>query len=73
MRPSLVIEPPDENGWRRVRWKGAPIGVAHRVSDVAVFLTALGFLDADTLDLTDPDLVEWRGGGPEGWGEEGPW
>ncbi|GAA2643827.1 hypothetical protein GCM10010425_59260 [Streptomyces spororaveus] len=69
MPPRLVVEPPDENNWRRVRWKGAPIGVAHQVSDITVLLTAAGMLDAEDLDLTDPELVEWRGGGPETWAE----
>lgn len=27
----------------------------------------LVFASADDVDLTDPDFVEWRGVGPEGW------
>ena len=35
----LVVYPPDENGWRRVRYDGVAIGVAHRPSDIRVFLS----------------------------------
>ncbi|WP_330335629.1 hypothetical protein OHS33_39010 (plasmid) [Streptomyces sp. NBC_00536] len=74
MGPSvrLVVYPPDENGWRRVRWDGTSIGVAHRPSDIVVFLTAAGLENSEELDLTDPAVVEWRGGGPETWAESPP-
>ncbi|MEU9419026.1 hypothetical protein [Streptomyces sp. NPDC048272] len=26
-----------------------------------------GLEDAEDVDLTDPDFVEWRGAGPEAW------
>ncbi|MFE3609757.1 hypothetical protein [Streptomyces goshikiensis] len=70
--PRLVVYPPDENGWRRVRWDGFSIGVAHRPSDITVFLAAAGLENAEDLDLTDPAFVEWRGGGPETWAESPP-
>ncbi|MDA5283700.1 hypothetical protein [Streptomyces sp. Isolate_45] len=69
--PRLVIYPPDENGWRRVRWDGQSIGVAHRPSDILDFLRDAGMEDPETLDLTG-ELVEWRGGGPETWAESPP-
>ncbi|MEW2416550.1 hypothetical protein AB0953_22885 [Streptomyces sp. NPDC046866] len=72
MSARLVIYPPDENGWRRVRWDGVAIGVAQKPSDIAAFLTAAGVTGAEDLDLTDPTLVEWRGGGPETWAESPP-
>ncbi|MER7512141.1 hypothetical protein ABTX82_27850 [Streptomyces lavendulae] len=68
MSARLVIYPPDENGWRRVRWDAQSIGVAHKPSDIVTFLTAAGLENAEDLDLTDTALVEWRGGGPETWG-----
>ncbi|MET9593164.1 hypothetical protein ABZY45_19825 [Streptomyces sp. NPDC006516] len=63
----LVVYPPDENGWRHVRYDGRAIGIAYRPADIRVFLAAAGLDDADSVDLTDPDFVEWRGGGPEEW------
>lgn len=72
MSARLVIYPPDENGWRRVRYDGVAIGVAHKPSDILVFLSAAGMEDPEELDLTDPELVEWRGPGPESWAESPP-
>ncbi|MCB5164475.1 hypothetical protein LG634_06445 [Streptomyces bambusae] len=72
MTARLVIHPPDENGWRRVRYDGVAIGVAYKPSDVVAFLEAAGMQDPETFDLTDPALVEWRGGGPETWAESPP-
>ncbi|MEU7554042.1 hypothetical protein AB0B01_17160 [Streptomyces sp. NPDC044571] len=65
--PRLVVHPPDHRGWRRVRCDGQSLGIAYRLSDIAVFLTATGMQDAEDFDLMDPALVEWRGGGPEAW------
>ncbi|MFB7467310.1 hypothetical protein ACFCZ1_28100 [Streptomyces sp. NPDC056224] len=67
-----MVYPPDENGWRRVRWDGTSIGVAHQPSDMLVFLTAAGQENAEDFDLADPAVVEWRGGGPETWAESPP-
>lgn len=64
--PRLVIYPPDENGWRRIRWDGQSIGVAHQLSDVLTFLHEAGMEEPESFDLTEK-LVEWRGGGPETW------
>ncbi|MER6393148.1 hypothetical protein ABT236_32380 [Streptomyces sp. NPDC001523] len=72
MNRRLVIYPPDENGWRRVRYDGVAIGVAHRPSDIGVFLKAAGLENPADLDLTDPELVEWREIGPESWAESPP-
>ncbi|WP_371801556.1 hypothetical protein OHA38_43350 (plasmid) [Streptomyces sp. NBC_01732] len=67
----LVVYPPDENGWRRVRYDGVAIGVAHHPSDIRAFLAAAGKEDAEDVDLTDPGFVEWRGAGPEAWEPSG--
>ncbi|MET3988053.1 hypothetical protein [Streptomyces sp. PvR034] len=64
----LVINAPDENGWRRVRWDGHSIGLAHQLSDIVVFLQEAGLEDAETFDLTS-ELIKRRGGGPEAWPE----
>ncbi|MFD3940846.1 hypothetical protein ACFWSF_39350 [Streptomyces sp. NPDC058611] len=70
--PRLIVYPPDEHGWRRVRWEGQSIGVAHQPSDIAVFLRAAGLENAEDVDLTNAEVVEWRGGGPETWAESPP-
>ncbi|MFK0017634.1 hypothetical protein [Streptomyces sp. NPDC091027] len=64
MSAKLIVYPPDERGWRRVRCDGVAIGVAHRLADTLVFLAAAGLENADEVDLTDPDFVERRGTGP---------
>ncbi|MFD6878440.1 MULTISPECIES: hypothetical protein [unclassified Streptomyces] len=67
MVAKLIVYPPGEHGWRWVRYDGTAIGVAHRPSDIRAFLETAGLQDAEEIDLTDPALVEWRGGGPEVW------
>ncbi|MFD3870334.1 helix-turn-helix domain-containing protein [Streptomyces sp. NPDC058623] len=61
----LVVHPPDENGRRRVRWDGSSISVAHQPSYVLDFLSAARQWNAEGLDLTDPLVVQRRGGGPD--------
>ncbi|MCX5278216.1 STAS domain-containing protein [Streptomyces virginiae] len=67
MAAKLIVYPPDAQGWRRVRYDGTAIGVAHRPSDIRVFLAEAGLENAEDVDLTDPGFVEWRGAGPEEW------
>ncbi|MGW6877106.1 hypothetical protein ACWGF3_13320 [Streptomyces xanthophaeus] len=67
MSAKLIVYPPDKQGWRRVRYDGVAIGVAHRPSDIRVFLAAAGLENAEDVDLTDSDFVDWRGAGPEVW------
>ncbi|WP_405436564.1 hypothetical protein OG373_06350 [Streptomyces avidinii] len=67
MSAELIVYPPAEQGRRPVRYDGVAIGVAHRPADIRVFLAAVGLENAEDVDLTDPDFVEWRGAGPEGW------
>lgn len=50
-----------------MRYDSVAIGVAHRPSDTRVFLADAGLENAEDVDLTDPDFVEWRGAGPEAW------
>ncbi|MFD3872855.1 hypothetical protein [Streptomyces sp. NPDC058623] len=65
MAAKLIVYPPDAQGWRRVRYDGVAIGVAHHPADIRVFLAAAGFEDADDVDLTDPDFVEWGAPDPK--------
>ncbi|MBT2471812.1 hypothetical protein J7E97_29095 [Streptomyces sp. ISL-66] len=67
MSAKLIVYPPDEQGWRQVRYDGTAIGVAHRPADIRGFLAEAGLENAEGADPTDPDLVEWRGAGPEEW------
>lgn len=64
MAAKLIIYPPDQRGWRRVRYDGVAIGVAHRPADVRAFLATAGMENAEDVDLTAPDFVEWRGAAP---------
>lgn len=56
----LIVYPPNRQGWRRVRYDGVAIGVAHRSADIRVFLAAAGLENAEDVDLTDP--TSWNGG-----------
>jgi len=66
MTPPIVVHPPAENGGRRVTAHAEPLGVAHRPEDVAEFLRQAG-LSPDEIQLDDPNLIEWRGGGADVW------
>ncbi|GAA1898164.1 hypothetical protein GCM10009753_29090 [Streptantibioticus ferralitis] len=46
---------------------GEPVGVAKSPGDVEELLRRAG-INPDDVALDDPDLIEWRGGGPEVWG-----
>ncbi|MFE2790873.1 hypothetical protein, partial [Nocardiopsis alba] len=62
-----------------MRADGEAIGRARSEAELREFLRRAGMADWESADLTDPALVEWRGGGaetgtfqdPEGSGEEG--
>jgi hypothetical protein len=61
----VVIYPPLD-GRRRVQIRGERVGVAVGITDVLEFLRRAG-LDLDAVDLEDPAVIEWRGGGPDDW------
>ncbi|WP_432051281.1 hypothetical protein [Streptomyces xiamenensis] len=63
----IVVYPPDGSGGRRVRADGEAIGRARDERELREFLRRAGMADWETADLADPQLVEWRGGGPEVW------
>ncbi|KPI33416.1 hypothetical protein OV450_6613 [Actinobacteria bacterium OV450] len=62
MSAKLIVYPPDEQGWRRVRYDGVAIGVAHRPADIRVFLAAAGMENATT--WTSPTPTSWSGEAP---------
>ncbi|MFH8405266.1 hypothetical protein ACH4FX_10885 [Streptomyces sp. NPDC018019] len=68
--PPVIVHPPSPTGGRRVTVRGEGAGVAYNKRDVQEFLRRAGVAeDADTISLDDPHLIEWRGGGPEMWGD----
>ncbi|GGN86534.1 hypothetical protein GCM10011579_078440 [Streptomyces albiflavescens] len=62
----VVVHPPQPDGGRRVTIRGEPVGTAYHVLDVVEFLRREGLPEADTT-IDDPELIEWRGGGPKVW------
>ncbi|MFD7629224.1 hypothetical protein ACFV7Q_24895 [Streptomyces sp. NPDC059851] len=70
--PKLVLHPPDERGRRQVGYEGLVLGTADRPSDVVGLLRQAGVDHPEALDLSDPEVAEWRGVGPEGWAESPP-
>ncbi|GLV87995.1 hypothetical protein Slala03_76840 [Streptomyces lavendulae subsp. lavendulae] len=60
MSPALrvIVYPPDAQGGR--------LGRALGPQDLFEFLRRAG-LDPDDVNLDDPLLIEWRGGGPAVW------
>ena len=65
-RPPVVVSPPSPTGGRRVRADSTILGIAYGPRDLIEFLRRAG-LDPDDVDLNDPHLIEWRGGGPDVW------
>ncbi|NSC21429.1 hypothetical protein FM076_09510 [Streptomyces albus subsp. chlorinus] len=66
MTPPIVVHPPSPAGGRKVTAHTESLGVAHRPEDVVEFLRRAG-LDPADIQLDDPCLIEWRGGGPDVW------
>lgn len=65
-RAPVVVYPPAAGGGRRVRAAGSILGTAYGEADLLEFLRRAG-LDPEDVRLDDPDLIEWRGGGPDVW------
>ncbi len=66
MATRIVVYPLTEGGGRRVRANGEILGRARSRGELLEFLRRAG-LDPDDVDLHDPGLFEWRGGGPDIW------
>ncbi|MGV4988756.1 hypothetical protein ACWC0C_09790 [Streptomyces sp. NPDC001709] len=62
----VIVEPPSPDGGRRVTIRGEFVGTAYHLLDLVEYLRRRGLPETDTT-LDDPDLIEWRGGGPEAW------
>jgi hypothetical protein len=62
----VIVQPPSPDGGRRVVIRGEYVGTAYHLLDVVEFLRRTGLPESDTT-LDDPELIEWRGGGPEAW------
>jgi hypothetical protein len=63
--PPLVVHPV-QNGGRLMTILGQPVGIATSLGDVEDVLRRAG-LNPDEIAMDDPDLIEWRGGGPDVW------
>ncbi|GAB3951537.1 hypothetical protein [Streptomyces sparsus] len=69
MAAPIVVHPLTADGGRRVTTPdGQVLGLAHGPDDLREFLRRAG-LDLDDAALDDPGLIDWRGGGPDAWGE----
>ncbi|MET9880204.1 hypothetical protein ABZZ36_37185 [Actinacidiphila glaucinigra] len=66
MECRVIVYPLSPTGGRWVRFDGEILGVAYHLRDLVGFLRRAG-LDPDSINLTDPQLIEWRGGGPAVW------
>ncbi|MFF4827740.1 hypothetical protein [Streptomyces sp. NPDC001312] len=64
--PPVVVLPLSPDGGRRVTIRGEPVGTAYNLFDVMEFLRRAGLPDEDKA-IDDPELIEWRGGGPYDW------
>lgn len=62
----MIVRPPLSSGGRPVRVRGEILGGAYSWKDLPEFVQRVG-LDADMVDVADPELFEWRGGEPDMW------
>lgn len=69
--PPVIVHPLSPDGGRAVAIRGERVGVAYHLFDLLEFLRRAGLPEADT-SIDDPELIEWRGGGPEAWGDPSP-
>lgn len=65
--PPVIVHPLSPTGGRRVTIGNQIAGLAMGPGDVFEFLRRAG-LDPDAVDLSDPALIEWRGGDLGEWG-----
>lgn len=65
-RPPVVVLPPASDGGRHVTIHDERVGTAYSLFDVLDFLRRAG-LPAEDRAVDDPELIEWRGGGPYDW------
>ncbi|MET8946027.1 hypothetical protein ABZX30_21180 [Streptomyces sp. NPDC004542] len=61
--PPVVVLPPAADGGRQVTVRGERVGTAYDLFDVLDLVHRAG-LPAEDQAVDDPELIEWRGGGP---------
>ncbi|MFF4015246.1 hypothetical protein [Streptomyces sp. NPDC001843] len=64
--PPVVVLPPAADGGRQVTVRGERVGTAYDLFDVLDLVHRAGLPAVDQA-VDDPDLIEWRGGGPYDW------
>ncbi|MCH0562434.1 MULTISPECIES: hypothetical protein [unclassified Streptomyces] len=69
-RPPVVVHPPSDDGGRRVTIEDEQVGTAYSFFDVLDLVHGAG-LPGEDRAVDDPDLIEWRGGGPYDWSDGG--
>jgi hypothetical protein len=62
----VVVHPPQPDGGRRVTIRGEPVGTAYHLLDLVELLRLADLPETDTT-IDDPELIEWREGGPDVW------
>lgn len=62
----VVVHPPSPAGGRLVTADAQVLGFAYDERDVVEMLGRTR-ADLDSIDLDDPDLIEWRGVGRDEW------
>jgi hypothetical protein len=67
----VVVHPLSPDGGRRVTIRDESVGTAYNLFDLLEFLRRAELPEVDTA-IDDPELIEWRGGGPEVWNESPP-
>jgi hypothetical protein len=70
-RPPVVVLQPASDGGRQVTIRGEPTGTAYSLFDVVDLVHHAG-LPAEDRAVDDPELIEWRGGGPYDWSGADP-
>jgi hypothetical protein len=70
-RPPVVVLPPASDGGRQVTVRGEPTGTAYSLFDVLDLVHRAG-LPGEDRAVDDPELIEWRGGGPYDWAAPDP-
>lgn len=63
--PAVVVDAPLD-GRRRVTIHGETVGSAVSEEELRQMLRRAGLTEPDA-SIDDPELVEWRGGGPDYW------
>ncbi|MEU0691569.1 hypothetical protein [Streptomyces uncialis] len=72
MAAPVVVYPPSPSGGRRVRVGDEILGLAYSLRDLTEFLRRAGLEDSGEDEVAGSAMIEWRGGGPEAWGPDGP-